>query len=379
MQHKPLFIDIHALQTVPPSCINRDDTGSPKTARFGDAKRARVSSQAWKKAMRDWFETHFEQDEIGFRTKHVTELIACYIEKEVSDKDHEEILRMAAEALGATGIKVKDNETGYLVFISPMQAKELAALAVDAFRNGNKVDAKKAKAVLNVKERPTLNSVDIALFGRMVADAPKLNVDATAQVAHALGIGLSEQEYDYYTALDDCSPQDNAGAGMIGTTEYLSATLYRYATIDVYHLCENLGSKKAAVKAVEAFLEAFVKSMPTGKQNSFANRTLPSAVIIQMRDTQPVSLVGAFEKPVYASGNESVTEVACKRLVAHENAIDAAFGVAPQQTYITCGAPLVKEALNGMEGTYAQLNEAIASMSEQVEAYLAVCGLSVED
>jgi CRISPR system Cascade subunit CasC len=146
-------------------------------------------------------------------------------------------------------------------------------------------------------------------------------------------------------------------------------------------LCENLGSQKAAVKAAEVFLEAFVKSMPTGKQNSFANRTLPSVVIIQIRDTQPVSLVGAFEKPVYASGNESVTEVACKRLVAHENAIDAAFGVAPQQTYITCGAPLVKEALEGMEGIYAQLDEAIAGASEQIAAYLALagCGLSTGD
>lgn len=379
MLNKPLYIDIHVLQTVPPSCINRDDTGSPKTARFGNTKRARVSSQAWKKAIRDWFEAHFEEGEIGFRTKHAVELIAGYIKEDVFDKDHESIFDMAEQVLKATGIKVKDGKTGYLVFVSPMQAKELAALAVDAYRSGNKVDAKRAKEVLNVREKPTLNSVDIALFGRMVADVPILNVDATTQVAHAIGVGPSEQEYDYYTALDDCSPQDSAGAGMIGTTEYLSATLYRYATVDAYHLCENLGSQKAATKAVEAFLEAFVKSMPTGKQNSFANRTLPSAVIMQIRDTQPVSLVGAFEKPVYANGDESVTEVACKRLVAQENAINQAFGVAPQQTYITCGAPLVKEALEGMEGTFVQLDEAIAGVSEQVAAYLTNCGYSVEN
>ena len=52
-----LFIDVHILQTVPPSNINRDDTGSPKSARFGGVKRARVSSQAWKKATRDLFPT----------------------------------------------------------------------------------------------------------------------------------------------------------------------------------------------------------------------------------------------------------------------------------------------------------------------------------
>jgi len=33
------FIDFHVLQLVPPSCINRDDTGSPKSARFGGGER----------------------------------------------------------------------------------------------------------------------------------------------------------------------------------------------------------------------------------------------------------------------------------------------------------------------------------------------------
>ena len=47
-----LYVDVHVLQTVPPSCVNRDDTGSPKTAVYGGAVRARVSSQAWKRAVR---------------------------------------------------------------------------------------------------------------------------------------------------------------------------------------------------------------------------------------------------------------------------------------------------------------------------------------
>ena len=45
--NKRLYVDFHILQTVPPSCINRDDTGSPKTAVYGGVLRARVSSQAW--------------------------------------------------------------------------------------------------------------------------------------------------------------------------------------------------------------------------------------------------------------------------------------------------------------------------------------------
>lgn len=50
-----MFMDIHCIQQVPPSNINRDDTGSPKTAYVGGALRSRVSSQAWKRAMRGVF------------------------------------------------------------------------------------------------------------------------------------------------------------------------------------------------------------------------------------------------------------------------------------------------------------------------------------
>ncbi|MDX3329446.1 type I-E CRISPR-associated protein Cas7/Cse4/CasC [Streptomyces sp. ME02-6979-3A] len=47
---------MHALQTVPPSNVNRDDTGALKTAVYGGVPRARVSSQAWKRAARTYFD-----------------------------------------------------------------------------------------------------------------------------------------------------------------------------------------------------------------------------------------------------------------------------------------------------------------------------------
>jgi len=162
MKHNPLYIEIHALQTVPPSNINRDDTGSPKTARFGGVTRARVSSQAWKKAIRDEFSRVLNPDELGQRTKHVVDLIAAAIEDIDSQMEHEEAISLASGVLAATGIKVgKDNSTGYLVFVSAMQAKRLAQLAIDANRNGQKVSAKEAKRVLNAKESPNLNAVDL--------------------------------------------------------------------------------------------------------------------------------------------------------------------------------------------------------------------------
>lgn len=378
MSNRPLYIDVHILQSVPPSCINRDDTGSPKTARYGGVRRARVSSQAWKKATRDEFQNLLNEDELGKRTKQVVAYIAQFMKADLPDTDTEVLLDAAEQALKATGIKVPKRETGYLVFISPAQAKALAALAVESIRTGQHVEKKSAKSILNVRERPTLNAIDIALFGRMVADDPQLNVDAAVQVAHAIGVGVSEPEFDYFTAMDDFSPEDNAGAGMIGTVEYLSATLYRYATIDVLHLCENLGSIKATQRALEAFLRAFVTSMPTGKQNTFANRTLPAAVIMQLRDTQPVSLVGAFEKPVYATESKSITEVACERLAAQEASIDQAFGVCPLQAYAISGAPAIKQCFKSMEADFANLNEAISNTVEYATTYLNTRGFAAE-
>lgn len=147
-----------------------------------------------------------------------------------------------------------------------------------------------------VKDQP---SIDIALFGRMVASDPSLNYDAAAQVAHSISTHAVQTEFDYFTAVDDLSPEDTSGAGHLGTVEYNAATLYRYATVNVQELERTLGEQ--AADAVRGFAEALICSMPTGKQNTFANRTLPDAVYVTVRRDQPVNLSGAFEKAVPAS------------------------------------------------------------------------------
>lgn len=376
MKTNPMFIDIHVLQTVPPSNINRDDTGSPKTAQFGGVTRARVSSQAWKKAARDLFPEMLDVADLGQRTKYAVGLIAeSIVNKEITITS-ETAEEMASGVLSATGIKVgkRDDDgrlpTGYLLFISPAQIDALADLALEARAAGAKIEGKKAKAVLDIKQNPLLNACDIALFGRMVADAPDLNVDASTQVAHAIGVSRMETEFDYFTAVDDCSLDDNAGAGMIGTVEFSSSLLYRYATLDVLHLFENLGSAKTATKTVEAFIKAFVISMPTGKQNSFANRTLPSVIVVQLRDTQPVSLVNAFEVPVCAISEAGQTKLACKALVIQEKLIDEAFGTAPMKSFVVRAAQNI-DVLDGLENAYfCTLAELMERIAEELGSYL---------
>lgn len=296
------LIDIHILQTVPPSNLNRDDTGSPKTAMYGGVRRARVSSQAWKRATRVAFNSHLDRSELGARTKRIVAMLAEEITTRAPELA-ERASQLATETIKATGIELKApkkgalEEPGYLVFLSRRQVENLAEAAITAAASDNVSQSLKAAKVKDLADRD--HSVDIALFGRMVADQADLNVDASAQVAHAISVHPVETEFDYFTAVDDHHHEDETGAGMIGTVEFNSSTFYRYATVDANRLAENLGGVEATRRAVEAFVAAFVRSMPTGKQNTFANRTLPEAVVVQVRDSQPINLVGAFENPVH--------------------------------------------------------------------------------
>lgn len=322
------YIDFHLLQLVPPSCINRDDTGSPKSATFGGVVRHRVSSQAWKKATRSEFKSFLDTEYIGERTKQVAERVAEQIRALKSDLTEEQALESAVAVLADAGIKMdtkKAVETSYLFFLSRSEIQAFADIAVRKLAGETFTKANVRKALEGT------NAYDVALFGRMLADAPERNVDAACQVEHALSVHKATQEFDYFTAMDDNAPEDNAGAGMIGTTEFVSSTLYRYATINVQQLIKNLGDADAAQKAIEAFARAFTLSMPTGKQNSFANRTRPDFIFVEIREDQPVSLVNAFESEVPNNGN--ALELAAERLVDYATEDDSLFGTAPLDSF----------------------------------------------
>lgn len=225
------------------------------------------------------------------------------------------------KALENAGIKSDDKGTKALFFMSTAQAKALAELAVEG-----SADKKQYRDAL--KAAP---SMDMALFGRMVADDPSLNYDAAAQVAHSISTHAVQNEYDYFTAVDDCQAEDNAGASHLGTVEYNSSTLYRYATVNVMELAGQLGAAQAA-ETVRAFGEAFLFSMPTGKQNTFANRTLPDAVYVTLREDQPVNLCGAFERavPRSAQGYAAPSKAA---LAQYAQQMYSSFAEAPAQSF----------------------------------------------
>lgn len=348
------LVEIHTLQNFAPSNLNRDDTGAPKDALFGGARRARVSSQCLKRAVRQHFarkrnEGFFRPDELAVRTKRVYQAIADLL---ASKRDTNETLTKAEIALSYVELKAAEGgKTQYLLFLGQ---KEIAALAdaIDKFwdkitpakeGSGEKGKGKKAAARGAPKEvKEAIDSifnggkaVDVALFGRMLADMPEKNQNAACQVAHAISTHAVEREFDFYTAVDDLKPEDTAGADMMGTVEFNSACFYRYAVVDWEKLVENLQEDaELAKKGLRAFLEGFVVAEPTGKQNTFAAHNPPEFVAVSVRlNAAPCNLINAFETSVRVKKEESLTRTSAERLVGKAKSLRAAYG-GEGQTYV---------------------------------------------
>ena len=387
------IIDLHVLQNVPPSNLNRDDTGTPKTAVYGGVRRARVSSQAWKRATRRSFHELLDPSELGVRTKRVAEVLAARIHELDDTIPRQEAWALAAETIQtATGSKIEvpkrrgganededepaaPPESKYLMFLSARQLDGLAELAVEGRDDiktffKDKDNKARARQIAN-----TRHSVDIALFGRMVADGADINVDAATQVAHALSVHQVENESDYYTAVDDHKERedDDLGAGMIGTVEFNSATLYRYAALDVDLLRANLGQglredepvTEPVRRAVEAFVQGFITSMPTGKVNTFGNHTLPDAVVVKIRSSRPINFVSAFEEPCRAAVNGGHLQEAASRLARYVPEIEEAYGVSDDTRTWVLRVGDNTEPLSRL-GTEVSLPELVSAVGEEV-------------
>lgn len=297
-----MIVELHILQNFAPSSLNRDDTNSPKECQFGGYRRARISSQCIKRAIRRNFASNgLAEEDLAKRTKMLHDQLVKRLKD--SDKPEEESRRVVIEAIKSIGLKFKEGDkTEYLLFIGEREIdgiKDVILAHWDELKSG--LDEKKVKAVgKEVLEK--LNggtAVDLALFGRMLADIPDKNRDAACQVAHAISTHKVGVEFDFYTAVDDLQPKEETGAGMMGDIEFNSACYYRYANIALKQLRDNLaGDAELTRKTVEAFIKAAVAAIPTGKQNSFAAQNPPDFVLAVVRENGTWSLANAFARPV---------------------------------------------------------------------------------
>jgi len=296
------FIQLHLLTSYPPSNLNRDDLGRPKTAIMGGKTRLRVSSQSLKRAWRtSSIFAEAMKGHIGVRTKMMG--IEVYEElksKGVAEGNSKAWAKQIAEVFGKSKKANAANPTDeleieQLAHISPEEKTAVFALVGKLAENKTAPSADDLKLL-----RKNHTAVDVGMFGRMLASSPAFNTEAAVQVAHAVTVHDVAVEDDYFTAVDDLNTGENdMGAAHIGETEFGAGVFYIYICINRDLLEENLNDKALADKAVAALVEAAAKVSPNGKQNSFASRAYASYILAERGEEQPRSLSVAFLKPVH--------------------------------------------------------------------------------
>ena len=326
------FLQVHMLTSYPPANLNRDDTGRPKTAFFGGAERLRVSSQSLKRAWRtsELFSSTVGEY-LGIRTQRLGEKILEHLQNSNSSMDPKEAKKIARTITDriATGGKAPKKEakeddsllTKQLIFISQEERKAAFALADQAVA-GMEVPSSK-DSILNQAD----TAIDIAMFGRMLAEAPDYNREASVQVAHAITTHKVTIEDDYYTAIDDLQSRDSTGAGFLGVQEFAAGVFYLYFCIDEDLLIENLnGRSDLAAIGLQTLIEAAAQIAPKGKQASFASRSYAEFILVERGQQQPRSLTAAFLRPVgSAEENGDPMAASIKRLTKFRDSLNTIY------------------------------------------------------
>ncbi len=365
------FIEMHALRSFPPSNLNRDDLGTPKTGVFGGARRLRISSQCLKRTWRmsEYFRGAFAEGQLGIRTDRLPEQVLKEIGDSLDPASREGLLALLG-SIGKKGAKAAagdddedsadedggkdaagegaETRTAHLLFLSRQEIESVGGFAqakkdtlAKVFKK-KKADAEVIKKLRDeltkhLEEHTKKNAVDVGLFGRFVTSAEFDTVEGALQVAHGLGTQKVEVEYDYFTAVDDLG--EGTGAGHLGESEFASSVLYLYACCDLGQLEQNLGARSAkgrvsdaeavklARKSLPALVRAIAEATPKGKKTGTAPHTPAEYLEVVVRRGAPLSFANAFSKPV-AAGEESgdVMAASISRYAAHRDRLEGAYG-----------------------------------------------------
>jgi CRISPR system Cascade subunit CasC len=293
-------LELHIIQSVPVACLNRDDLNSPKTAIFGGVQRARVSSQSWKRAIREMAKEIAPEKFKGERTRLMHEpLVKAMVAAGITESDADEGAKKVVDELVKIDPKSKDKvKSTTLYFMSPLELESIAKMYAET------KDAKKAIKAIGAKSLK--DAADISIFGRMVASDHSLTVEAASMFSHAISTHQVDNEIDFFAAVDDRQPKTDPGAAITSTLEYNSATYYRFAALNLDMLADSdhLGSLTSEDRkgVVSAFVEATIKAIPSARKNSMNGNAMPVYVLGVVREKgHPVQLVNAFETAVRSS------------------------------------------------------------------------------
>lgn len=357
------FIQLHILTSYPAANLNRDDLGAPKSMRYGDTNRLRVSSQSLKRTWRvsDAFKTALGKEHLGVRTKELGRKVYAALTQGATldavwdapdaagslpclkEKAAVDIARTIAGVFGKIKKEAADKEAApdkkREALLESLEIEQLAHLSheerqavaeiVEACRASGKAPEAEALSLL----RADAKAADIAMFGRMLAASARFNVEAAVQVAHAVTVHKAVAEDDFFTAVDDLN-RDDSGAGHMGVSEFGAGLYYLYVCIDRALLAENLGNDEALVqKALAALTTAACTVAPTGKQASYASRAYACYVLAEKGDDTPRSLSLAFLRPVAAPEQGGIGEKAVAELLAAKKNIDKVYGLSLKDAY----------------------------------------------
>lgn len=332
------FLNINVLVTTSIANPNRDDTGAPKQVIFGGATRSRMSSQSMTRAKRLRFENAAAGDQITFRAKapgfvvyatamakeiavasgspltdpeqmaisaSIGKTINALVKKDKTDATKKTVKKSdtdndepEAEApiTGLAGDDAKDTA----VWLAEPEIRAIAAGAVAAARSGE------AKVLLSALSNKRTLSLSVAAFGRMFANMPELQNEAAIQRAHAYTTHATDVELDYFIAANDLPlPGEGKGAAHLAHAQLTGGVYYWHANIDRRQLWESWipAHDDATIRTqLTELCWALLTALPTGKQNTSAHHTLPSAVLVGT-SKQPNALHQCFEKPVTANSD----------------------------------------------------------------------------
>jgi CRISPR system Cascade subunit CasC len=401
-------IELHIIQSFGPSCLNRDATNSPKDCEFGGVRRARISSQCFKRAIRGYFRTH-SLVPVGERTKRLrAELLP-----RLNDLQPSDLVPHAVDAFVDAYYSKNDSknpeQAAVLLFLSKAEMETIAQIVREKWSDLQSIAAERAKKVADIEAKnakkkskasddaatqdgaagdtagakfenlpkPKIEkeievrlkdaalSSDIALFGRMLAEHTEHKIEAACQVAQAISTHAVAPELDFFTAVDDLKTDaEDAGAGMLGVTGFNAAVFYRYALLDIEELAENLGNdRNAATETARAFLRSFIYALPTGKQNSMAAQNLPSLGFFVVRESgAPMNLANAFCTPARPTKENGLIDVSVKKFAEYWQRYTNVYGTdGITSTALFC---LDGSEYTGALGEAASVNDALVKIVE---------------
>jgi CRISPR system Cascade subunit CasC len=316
-----------------------------KSAVFGGVRRVRISSQSLKRAIRnsDYYREYL--GEASTRTRSLEKLKIKFseelknefpvgivhecVDRFVRAKASEEIEGEESEVEAANSSGKKENRIAVAPWVLN-EVRELCAILGEIKKQGlndeelakvkekfskqkrkkteqeliDEVLDKKIKNEMEEKKKSLqlalASAIDIALSGRMTTSGLTTSVDGALAVAHAITTHGVDSDIDWFTAVDDLVVDAGGiGAGHLNTQEFSSGTFYRYASLNIGQLQENLGAvpRERVLEIAKHLVHLLATVVPSAKQQSFAAHNLADCVLVSFADI-PVSLANAFEEPI---------------------------------------------------------------------------------